>query len=539
MAIFHFAAQVASRSAGRSAVAMAAYRSGDRLEDERTGEAKYYRRTAKPQTEIIAPVTSPEWVYDRNQLWNEVERAEKRKDAQLCREINVALPKEFSSELQTKMLRAYCQREFVEKGMIVDVAIHRDDPNNPHAHVMLTMREIGPEGFGNKVREWNDRELVEKWREAWAADVNREFERMGRLDRIDHRSLEAQGVYDRLPTIHEGPTVREMEQRGIQTDRGDLNRAAREHNAIVVELEAYRQEKDMRQKIEPHKADSVRLEAESAPVAVKQDKTIPRERGERMSAIEKRPDMAFQFYSEQKDRLDKEYGLYKRRESLVEQRETLIEALENDSSLKRSEKAEIREKIGNLETQIAKIPEPSEIKLSMMRDEYRQVETKLKEIMEIARDRIASRTTNQREPVKESAAVLPDNEKQENIKKQRIVLFNERSKAEGEYNLLNDQQDRREGRVRSIDNQLNDLQPKNLWQRITNSNKELIDKLQRERAALQQEIKDRAPELDFAKKKFDRVNKEYQDLNASYRSGSQKEHQEKLRQRQSDRDYER
>lgn len=244
MAIFHFSAQVASRSAGRSAVAMAAYRSGDRLEDDRTGEAKHYRRDTKPQTEIIAPVHSPEWVYDRNRLWNEVEKVEKRKDAQLCREINVALPKEFPYDLQTKMLRAYCQREFVERGMIADVAIHRDDANNPHAHVMLTMREITPEGFGKKVREWNDRELIATWREAWAKDVNRIFEKANRPERIDHRSFEAQGITDRLPTIHEGPTVREMEQRGKITDRGSINRAVKEHNAIVIDLASYRKERE-------------------------------------------------------------------------------------------------------------------------------------------------------------------------------------------------------------------------------------------------------------------------------------------------------
>ena len=199
MAIYHFSAQVASRSAGRSAVAMAAYRSGQRLEDERTGEMKFYRRASKPQTEIMAPVHSPEWIHDRNRLWNEVEKAEKRKDAQLCREINVALPKEFSTELQTKMLRAFCQREFVDHGMIADVAIHRDDANNPHAHIMLTMREVSPEGFGLKVREWNDRGLIEQWRENWAKDVNRIFEKANRPERIDHRSLEAQGITGPCP----------------------------------------------------------------------------------------------------------------------------------------------------------------------------------------------------------------------------------------------------------------------------------------------------------------------------------------------------
>ncbi|NBD28376.1 MobQ family relaxase [Paenibacillus glycinis] len=243
MAIYHFSAQVASRSAGRSAIAMAAYRSGERLTDERTGELKHYKREAKPETVILAPAQSPEWVQDRNRLWNEVEKAEKRKDAQLCREINLALPKEFNPKLQEQLLHFYCEREFVAKGMVADLAIHRDDSNNPHAHIMLTMREMTPKGFGQKVRAWNDRELLENWREAWANDINRIFERADRPERVDHRSLEKQGVTDRLPTIHEGPTVREMESRGVATDRGSINREVQEHNRMVVDLRAYAEEK--------------------------------------------------------------------------------------------------------------------------------------------------------------------------------------------------------------------------------------------------------------------------------------------------------
>jgi hypothetical protein len=223
---------------------MAAYRSGERLTDERTGELKHYKREAKPETVILAPVQSPEWVQDRGRLWNEVEKAEKRKDAQLCREINVALPKEFTPRRQMEEIKDFCQREFVDRGMVADIAIHRDDSNNPHAHIMLTTREIGPEGFGGKVRQWNDRELLGQWREAWAEQVNRVFERNNRPERIDHRSFEQQGITDQLPTIHEGPTVREMEQRGVSTDRGSINRSVREHNSMVIDLAAYAKERE-------------------------------------------------------------------------------------------------------------------------------------------------------------------------------------------------------------------------------------------------------------------------------------------------------
>lgn len=244
MAIYHFSAQVASRSAGRSAVAMAAYRSGERLTDERTGELKHYKREAQPETVILAPAQSPEWVQDRNRLWNKVEKAEKRKDAQLCREINVALPKEFTPRRQMEELKDFCQREFVDRGMVADIAVHRDDPNNPHAHIMLTTREIDPEGFGGKVRQWNDRKLLSHWREQWAEQVNRVFERHDRPERIDHRSFEKQGITDRLPTIHEGPTVREMEQRGEITDRGTINRSVRDHNSIVIDFQSYAKERE-------------------------------------------------------------------------------------------------------------------------------------------------------------------------------------------------------------------------------------------------------------------------------------------------------
>lgn len=253
MAIYHYSSQVASRSAGRSAVAMAAYRSGEQLRDERTGEIKFYRRDVKPETTILAPAHAPDWVYDRNRLWNEVEIAEKRKDSQLCREINVALPKEFTPGQQRNVLLDYCQKQFVDRGMIADVSIHRDDPNNPHAHIMLTMRDITSEGFTKKNREWNpdfafgkvkNAERFVDWRAAWSQSVNHELERMGSLERIDHRSFEDQGITDRLPTIHEGPTVREMEKDGIQTERGEMNRMVQEHNQIVVDLQKYREEKE-------------------------------------------------------------------------------------------------------------------------------------------------------------------------------------------------------------------------------------------------------------------------------------------------------
>lgn len=254
MAIYHFSVQVATRGAGKSAVAMAAYRSGERLIDERTGEIKNYPREVDPETLIMAPKDSPDWVYDRNRLWNEVEMAEKRKDSQLCREINVALPVELTHDQQRELLTNYIQDQFVNRGMIADVAIHRDHPENPHAHIMLTMRDISPEGFGKKNRDWNPSfantrqstlgfvkaaENTVDWRAAWADHTNKALEQIQSPARVDHRSLAAQGITDRVPTIHEGPTAREMDRKGKNSDRGSINRAVKEHNATVTDLRKY------------------------------------------------------------------------------------------------------------------------------------------------------------------------------------------------------------------------------------------------------------------------------------------------------------
>ena len=242
MAIYHFSAQVISRSKGQSAVAAAAYRSGERLRDERTGETKFYPREVEPVTMILAPSHSPEWVHDRQQLWSEVEKSETRKNSQVAREINIALPREISHQEQTDLIRGYVQKEFVDQGMIADVAIHRDDKDNPHAHVMLTTREITEDGFNKKNRDWNKKELLQQWREQWAVHANQSLEREGMEDRITHESHEKRNLI-LFPTIHLGHVAHEMEKRGVQTDRGSINRDRQEYNRLVVDLQAYREEK--------------------------------------------------------------------------------------------------------------------------------------------------------------------------------------------------------------------------------------------------------------------------------------------------------
>ena len=216
--------QVIGRSAGRSATAAAAYRSGEQVADERTGQVHDY--TGKSDiygSEILKPENAPERLGDREVLWNEVERVEKRKDAQLVREVMVALPAELTHAQKQALTREYVQGEFVEQGMIADIGYHDFNSHNPHAHIMLTMRSVDEDGFGKKRREWNKRQVLERQRKAWEEYANQALERAGYDERIDHRTLKEQGV-EREPQIHLGAQVLEMEARGVQTRVGDESR---------------------------------------------------------------------------------------------------------------------------------------------------------------------------------------------------------------------------------------------------------------------------------------------------------------------------
>ena len=240
MAIYRLSADVMKRSAGRSATAAAAYRAGADIADERTGQRfDYTRRRGVLHSEIMAPADAPAWMRDRAQLWNAVEKAEKRKDAQLARDIELALPHELSHAQRVELVRVFVGAEFVARGMVADVAIHapsgRGDQRNAHAHIMLTMRALTGEGFGNKERGWNDTERLEGGRASWADHVNATLEQAGHAARVDHRSLEAQGI-DRVPQIHKGPVISEMEARGVETARGQRAAAIDDRNAEIAAL---------------------------------------------------------------------------------------------------------------------------------------------------------------------------------------------------------------------------------------------------------------------------------------------------------------
>ena len=199
MAIYHLRATMISRSAGRSATAAAAYRSASHIEDHRTGLSFDYRaRSGVDHVEILAPADAPGWAQDRAALWNAVEAAETRKNSQVAREIRVALPAELDHGQRVELVRDFCQRQFVDRGMVADIALHapgrEGDDRNHHAHILLTTREIAAEGFTAKNRDWNAVEVLEGWREAWAQDSNLALDLAGHVERIDHRTLEAQRV---------------------------------------------------------------------------------------------------------------------------------------------------------------------------------------------------------------------------------------------------------------------------------------------------------------------------------------------------------
>ena len=244
MAIFHFSVQVISRASGRSAVAAAAYRAGERLHDERLDRDHDFRaRTGVEHSEIMLPEGAPEQWRDRERLWNDVEAFEKRKDAQLAREVEFAIPREMTKAQGIELARDFVQAEFVDRGMIADLNVHRDigadgEPK-PHAHVMLGMREIverddGSIGFGDKVRDWNARENVGQWRERWADHVNARLAELDIDALIDHRSLADQGI-DLEPQSKIGGPAHRMAAQGLEADRGELHREiARENGERII-----------------------------------------------------------------------------------------------------------------------------------------------------------------------------------------------------------------------------------------------------------------------------------------------------------------
>ena len=240
MAIYHLHVKVIGRKAGSSAVASAAYRSASRMRDERIDRVQdFSNKRGVVHSEIMLPDNAPEHLGDRERLWNDVEAFEVRKDAQLAREVEFAIPREMTQAQGIELARDFAQVEFVDQGMIADLNVHwdigEDGMPKPHAHVMLTMRSVDENGFGQKVRDWNRTEMVERWRERWAEHVN---ERLAELDidaRIDHRSLEAQGIGLEPQSQIGAPAQRIEGEGGEAADRADMHREiARNNGARII-----------------------------------------------------------------------------------------------------------------------------------------------------------------------------------------------------------------------------------------------------------------------------------------------------------------
>ena len=261
MASQHYSFDIIKRSEGYSAVKSAAYMAREKIYDFRRGVwHNYTYKKDLVHKEILLPGHAPGDFTDRAILWNSVEHVEKQGNAQVSRRLIAGLPVELDREAQIALIRDHVQKNFVDQGMCADICVHdpdADDPN-PHAHVMLTMRPLNPDGtWGDKSRReyvldengqkiplpkgdykskridlmgWDDRKNVEKWRQAWQDDVNREFIQRGIEPLLDMRSYEKQGL-DREPTDHLGPKAAALEKKGVQTEIGTRNREIQTRNA--------------------------------------------------------------------------------------------------------------------------------------------------------------------------------------------------------------------------------------------------------------------------------------------------------------------
>jgi hypothetical protein len=254
MAIYHLSASIIGRSAGRSVTAAAAYRAAAKIEDQTTGIVHNYdRKQGVDHSEILSPISASlenDWLTNREKLWNKVEAIERRKDAQLAREVTIAIPYELPREEKIALVREYVESIYVVAGMVADVNLHHLEGNNPHAHILLTMRnlETTPDGlieFGLKNTDWNSKSLLLEQRKSWEEIANKYLANSGIDTRIDCRSLEDQGS-PFIPQIHVGVHAIAMKNKGIPTDRSEeFDRIESANNDIREQLEKiYRRENE-------------------------------------------------------------------------------------------------------------------------------------------------------------------------------------------------------------------------------------------------------------------------------------------------------
>ena len=260
----HFKITIVKRSQGQSAVAGAAYQSGERLFSEYDQKTKFYNKKKElVHAEIMLPSHAPPGYADRATLWNAVEAVENQWNSQLARRIVLAFPVEVPKEQYLSMIKEFCQEQFVSKGMIADFAIHDKGDGNPHAHILLTLRAMDEHGRwlpkarkvydldenGERIRlpsgnwkchkentvDWNDQKYAEVWRHSWETITNRYLEAAGRPERVALRSFERQGI-QQIPTVHLGPAAHQMEKRGVETFLGNLNRDIRAANSLMQSI---------------------------------------------------------------------------------------------------------------------------------------------------------------------------------------------------------------------------------------------------------------------------------------------------------------
>jgi hypothetical protein len=238
MAIYHLSVKTFSRSNGQSATAAVAYRAGAKIHcDHERRDHDYSKKRDVIHSEIFLPPNAPSWATDRQQLWNEVERAEKRKNSTVAREFEVALPNELNEEQRIALVQDFAKQIVARHGCAVDAHLHDDKASykskeNQHAHIMLSTRRLEPEGFTKKTRELDEKTSGEVvyWREQWAKTANEYLREYG--IEIDHRSLKDQGL-EREPTIKMGVAASALERRGVKTDRGDINREVAKYNKVL------------------------------------------------------------------------------------------------------------------------------------------------------------------------------------------------------------------------------------------------------------------------------------------------------------------
>src|SRR5699024_4229835 len=272
----------------QSVVAMASYRSGEKLYCEKDGRTRNYKeRLVKPETFIMKPDHAPDWTLDRERLWNEVERFENRDNARLARSILMALPNDMTEEQQLELTREYVKENFVDEGMVADVAIHRDDVNNPHVHILLTVREFNENGEwekrktkripkldneGNqiyndkgwkktvsvKLNDWDKTETLIKWRENWSEKMNEKSLKFGLNKVYSHESFEKQGRIEKAQLRltrneyqFEEKLKKETEKNGtkykpktLYTIKNEENKKYNKKISNVIHLDDYKTQKD-------------------------------------------------------------------------------------------------------------------------------------------------------------------------------------------------------------------------------------------------------------------------------------------------------